>query len=500
MLGQQTIARLKFTICYCLVSSGIAVAQTAHVDLPRSQAEPQGIESTVIAEFVSAANEQIDSLHSLMLVRHGQVVAEGWWNPYDANTPHQLYSLSKSFTSIAVGLAIAEGKLSLDDQVSKYFPQDMPSEPSGNLQAMRVRDLLTMSTGHQSEPKVGPSEAWTKTFLAQPVPFKPGTHFLYNTPATYMCSAIVQQQTGQTVFDFLRPRLFEPLGFKHSYWGTSPQGVTLGGYGLHLCTEDVAKFGQLLLQRGQWNGKQLVPAQWIDQATSKQTSNGSNPDSDWDQGYGFQFWRSRHNCYRGDGAFGQYCIVMPEHDMVIAITSGVKDMPAVLNLVWDKLLPGIKPGKLAENNSAHTKLQQQLKSLQLPALAGNGKLSDPALLNRQFDFETNDQKLESLKILADENASPAIQLAIAGETIEVPLGQNKWQKLRVRWGTEQEQSVATTAAWTNDNECTIKVCFAETPTIVTNKLSFEGSQVNVESQANVSFGPAKRPTLVGQAQ
>ncbi len=219
-----------------------------------------------------------------------------------------------------------------------------PATPSDKLKAMRVSDLLRMSTGHQSEPQFRTSQLpWTKMFLAHAVPHKPGTHFLYNTAGTYMLSAIVQKATGVTVLDYLRPRLLEPLGAGNATWGTSPQGVTLGGYGLSVRTEDIASFGQLYLQKGRWNGKQLVPESWVDAATVRQTSNGSNPQSDWDQGYGYQFWRSRHNAFRGDGAFGQFCIVIPEQDAVIAITSGVKDMQSVLNLVWDKLLVAMQP-------------------------------------------------------------------------------------------------------------------------------------------------------------
>ena len=295
-------------------------AEKAAAELPRSRPEVQGISPLAILAFVEEADRKTDSMHSFMLVRHGHVVAECWWSPYDAKTRHELYSLSKSFTSTAVGLAIAEGKLSIDDPVLKFFPDEAPEKPSNNLKAMRVHDLLRMSTGHQTEPRLQTSkQSWVKTFLAHPVPFKPGTHFLYNTPATYMQSAIVQKVTGQTVLDYLRSRLFEPLGIENPTWGTSPQGISLGGYGLNIRTEDIAKFGQLYLQKGQWNGKQLVPAKWIEAATARQTSNGSNPNSDWDQGYGYQFWRARHAAYRGDGAFGQFCVVLPKEDAVVAI-------------------------------------------------------------------------------------------------------------------------------------------------------------------------------------
>ena len=269
----------------------LGVSPVSGADLPRSSPEAQGVASPVVLSFIEAADKQIDSLHSFMLVRHGHVVAEGWWTPYAADTPHMLFSLSKSFTSTAVGLAVAEGKLSVDDPVLKFFPDDAPANPSANLKAMRLSDLLRMSTGQQSEPARRSTEPWTKTFLAQAVPFKPGTHFLYNTSATYMLSAAVQKATGETVLDYLKPRLFDPLGIAKPTWEASPQGISAGGYGLSVRTEDIAKFGQLYLQKGKWQGKQLVPEAWVEAATARQTSNGSNPNSDWDQGYGYQFWR-----------------------------------------------------------------------------------------------------------------------------------------------------------------------------------------------------------------
>ena len=357
-----------FAIVALIISPALAA------DLPRSSPEAQGVSSSAVLAFVEAADQKIESMNSFMLVRHGHVVAEGWWAPYEAESPHSLYSLSKSFTSTAVGLAIAEGKLSLDDEVLKFFPDDAPAEPSKNLKAMRVSDLLRMSTGQQTEPPRTPEKPWTKTFLAHAVPFKPGTHFLYNTSATYMLSAIVQKVTGATVLDYLKPRLFEPLGIEHPTWESSPQGISAGGYGLSIRTEDIAKFGQLYLQKGEWHGKQLVPAAWVEAATARQTSNGSNPQSDWDQGYGYQFWRSRHGAYRGDGAFGQFCIVLPEQDAVIAITSGVKDMQAVLNLVWEQLLPALKPSTLDSDDESRTEARAHAQG-PCPASAGGFRLA-----------------------------------------------------------------------------------------------------------------------------
>ena len=349
-------------VMWCLTAVGILQADP----LPRSEPEAQGVSSAQIRDFVEAANEKIDTLHSLMVVRHGHVVAEGWWAPEGPAKPHVLHSLSKSFTSTAVGLAVAEGKLSIDDTVLSFFPDDVPETPSDNLKKMRIRDLLTMSTGHQTQPTFNSETPWVKTFLEHPVPHKPGTHFQYNSPATYMCSAIVQKVTGQSVLEYLTPRLLGPLAIETPEWLESPQGVSVGGWGLLLRTEDIAKFGQLYLQRGKWQGKQLVPAEWIEQATSKQVSNGSDPSRDWDQGYGFQFWRCRHGAYRGDGAFGQFCIVLPEQDAVITITADTKDMQAELNVVWEHLLPAFQDGALPANPEELSKLKQALSGLKVP--------------------------------------------------------------------------------------------------------------------------------------
>jgi CubicO group peptidase (beta-lactamase class C family) len=468
-------------------------------ELPRSAPEAQGISSPAILAFVEAADKNLNSLHSVMLVRHGHVVAEGWWAPYNAAARHSLFSLSKSFTSTAVGLAIADGKLSLDDEVLKFFPDDAPAEPSANLKAMRVSDLLRMSTGQQTEPPRPLDQVWTKVFLAHPVPFKPGTHFLYNTSGTYMLSAIVQQATGKTVLDYLGPRLFEPLGIENPTWETSPQGVSTGGFGLSIRTEDIARFGQLYLQQGKWQGKQLVPAAWIAAATARQTSNGSDPKSDWAQGYGYQFWRCRHGAYRGDGAFGQFCLVLPEQDAVIAITSGLKDMQGVLNLVWEKLLPAMESSSLPANDEAAGKLVQTLKGLTLRPVAETGKPASG--LRKRYVFPANDPQLKSISLEQSDPGGPVTLVArIADSDQRIVCGRGSWQKGRFALGKLPEQPAAASGGWTSDDTFTTKLCFYETPFIVTVQLKFTGDEVTCSLDPNVALGSAKAFQLTGKAE
>jgi len=496
--------------------TGAVRARAQGMALPRSTPERQGISSNAIRAFVQAADAGVDAMHSLMLVRHGHVVAEGWWGPFDAATPHVLFSLSKSFTSTAVGLAVAEGKLSLDDEVLKVFPEDAPPQPSENLRQMRVRDLLRMNTGHQTEPAFWLETAttdslhgttWVRRFLAHPVPFKPGTHFLYNTPATYMLSAIVQKRTGQTVLDYVRPRLFAPLGIERAVWDTNPDGVTIGGYGLRARTEDIAKLGLLYLERGRWNGRQLLPDGWADSATARQTSNGSNPRSDWDQGYGYQFWRSRHGAYRGDGAFGQYMLVLPEQDAVVAITSGVRDMQAVLDLVWDTLLPAMRPGALAEDPAARRALQTALAGLTMRRPAG--KTTSPLagrVSGRWYEFPENDRGVRALALDLSPRSPALLVRTAAGET-RTPMGLGTWVRSRTGFANGMERvlsvparpAVAASGVWTADSVFTVKLVLPETPFYSTLDLRFDGDRLLLDSGYNVSFGPTELPRLEGRA-
>jgi CubicO group peptidase (beta-lactamase class C family) len=464
---------------------------------PRSAPEAQGISSASILGFIEEAEQKIDALHSLMIVRHGQVVADGWWEPYAAQEPHMLFSLSKSFTSTAVGLAVAEGKLTIDDPVLKFFPDEAPAEPSANLRAMRVRDLLTMSTGHHDEDvskfPYNSDENVVKLFLARPVSHKPGTFFFYNTPASYMLSAIVQKVTGQPVLEYLKPRLFEPLGIANPTWDASKQGVSLGGFGLNVRTEDIAAFGQLYLQKGQWRGKQLVPAAWVDAATARQMSNGSSPASDWEQGYGYQFWRSRHGFYRGDGAHGQFCLVLPQYDAVIAITSGTRDMASVMNLVWDRLVPALKPSALPADGTAHAKLTSKLSSLRMKFPSGVARSTvEKTAAGKRYVFDKNAQSIEAITFEAPAgNGDVTFGIRIAGTDQRLAAGHQAWRKGTLKTAAATE-AIAASGAWSADDTYTLNLIRYRTPFATTYRLQFAGDRLIVNSEQNV--GPADTRT------
>lgn len=204
-------------------------AQTGN-ELPRGTPEVEGVSATAISTFLDSVVASKHEFHSLMLLRHGKVIAEGWWNPYRQDLRHSLYSLSKSFTAAAVGFARAEGKLLLNDKVISFFPNELPDTVSSYLKQLTVKDLLTMSVGQEPDPTgvVSQDTNWVKRFLALPIQYQPGGRFLYNSTATYMLSAIVSKVTGQKVLDYLQPRLFEPLGIAKPDWEESPQHINTG--------------------------------------------------------------------------------------------------------------------------------------------------------------------------------------------------------------------------------------------------------------------------------
>ncbi|MDX1995268.1 MAG: serine hydrolase [bacterium] len=466
-------------------------------ELQRATPESQGIASAAVLRLVEALESQTNELHSLMLLRHGSVVAEGWWSPYLPEQPHIVFSLSKSFTASAVGLAVSEGYFTLESPVLSFFPDEAPVDASDFLQAMCVRHLLSMSTGHTVDTWSNmfgrPDGNWIRGFFEVPVTQPPGTFFLYNTGATYMLAAIVERTTRMTVLDYLEPRLFAPLGIHGASWQQSPEGITMGGIGLSLKTEDIARFGQLYLQKGRWQGKQLLPESWVEEATAIQSINGDDPDSDWAQGYGFQFWRCRHGAYRGDGVFGQYCIVMPEQDAVLAITGGVDlfEMQKPLDLIWEILLPAMGSEHPAEDAEAYQRMKVRLSGLQCPVVEGQAdSLVGSRVSDRTYIVDDNALKLREISF--DFGAADCtIRLKTDSGDEVLPCGYGTWLPGQTTLFNDEwvvgVTPVMTCGAWTAEDVFTLVVRLVETPFVHTLGFHFLDSELLIQTQVNVSF-------------
>ncbi|GHO77475.1 hypothetical protein KSD_52460 [Ktedonobacter sp. SOSP1-85] len=474
--------------------------------LKRSSPEAEGIPSSAVLDFIRAIEQHthpLDAVQGFMLLRHGNVAAEGWWTPYGPQSPHSLYSLSKSFTSTGIGLAVAEGLLTVDDPVLKFFPDDSPANPSENLKAMRVRHLLSMNTGHKEDTSRhvfgGEDDNWPRTFLSLPVEYQPGTWFVYNTAATYMLSAIITRLTGEPLLDYLRTRLFDPLGIENPTWETDPRGINIGGSGLHIKTEDIARFGQMYLQKGSWHGRRILPEAWVAEATSAHSDNSNtqaNPD--WTVGYGYQFWRCRHDGYRGDGAFGQYCIVMPEQDAVLAIIGGVRNMQAVLDKVWEHLLPTMQPEALPTDPQAYGGLYNKLEVLSLPL--PKGQPSSPKAeqwWGKTYKLESNDLKMESVAIkFGDERGT----LIVSDERGEHPMqvGYATWLKGTTDMRGHGDEPVAACGAWTAEDTYEVRICYYEGVFCPVFRFHYTSGELQLEVEPNASWGSTTVTTITGR--
>jgi CubicO group peptidase (beta-lactamase class C family) len=468
------------------------------VSLPRSAPENLGVGSESILEFLKAVESARLEFHSLMVLKHGQVIAEGWWKPYAHDLKHMLFSLSKSFVSSAIGFLVDSGQINLEDAVISFFPDDLPLQISDNLRAMKIKDLLCMASGHKEDPTnseaIRASKNWIKTILEFEVEFVPGTHFVYNSGASFLLSAIVQKVTGKNLLEFLTPRLLEPLGIEGATWASNVQGINFGGWGLNLTSEDIAKFGLLYLQKGVWNGQQILSETWIDQATSSQISNGDKPTSDWQQGYGYQFWRCQHGTYRGDGAFGQYCVVMPDQDAVVVITSAVDDMQQVLNLVWETLLPALTPSQTLAPSNAIEMLELKLSSLELPVVQGEKITPFAARVSGlKFVFEDNDPKILSMgfQFLAEH-----LELTVTNNSGNHNLvcAFERWQNQETSFepsagfGNLELRKASLQGAWIEPEQFEMQICFHESAFTYNLRFDFSKDSLVLHSRINVGFG------------
>lgn len=388
--------------------------------------------------------------HSLLIVRHGTVVAEGWWAPYSAECPHLLYSLTKSFTSVAVGLAIADGLLSLDDRVVELLPDHVPDDAPEQARRLTVHHLLSMTTGHLTDTL---EEAWmleqrdlVKGFLRVPAPAPAGERHSYDNSTTFVLARIVERVTGRPLPELLDKRLFAPMGIDRAEWDQVGSGAVYGFHGLHLTTEAVAAFGELLLRGGRWGDRQLVPREWVELATRHHADSVWSKDDGSDAtdflcGYGYQFWMSRHG-FHGNGAFGQQCVVVPSHDLVVAVTAE-GDAQVVFDALWECLLPGLDQPDTAQEDEA---LAERLRALSLAPVSGSsgsGSSDDGRSVRARLDGSAPDSPLPDGTAVAVDPADGGWSVQLGA--LRVDVGHGGWAE-----SAPMDRSVVASGAWLGD--------------------------------------------------
>nr|BFE78455.1 hypothetical protein GCM10020093_010560 [Planobispora longispora] len=349
--------------------------------LPRSAPAASGMSSRSITALLDRLDARSVECHSIMIVRRGHVVAEGWWAPYSAERPHLLYSLTKSFTSVAVGLAIADGLLSLDDRVVEVLPDHVPAGVSEQGRRLTVHHLLSMTAGHRTDSL---AEAWrlepgdlVKGFLRVPFAQAEGTRHTYDNSTTFVLARMVERVTGRGLPELLDERLFKPMGVDHAEWDRVASGAAFGFHGLHLTTEAVAAFGELLLRGGLWGDRRLVPREWVELATRRHvdtlpsedgsgtptTSAGTATSS------GCRVTVTTVTAPSASNAWSS------SHDLVVAVTGAHTQAQTVLDAIWECLLPGLDHAGSARDDEI---LAERLRRLSFAPVPGSAARSVPS--------------------------------------------------------------------------------------------------------------------------
>lgn len=495
-----------------------------HISLPRALPADKDVDAQGIIDFIEALASVELELHSFMLYRDGAVVTEAFWAPYAAERLHVQHSATKSWTATGIGLLVDDGLLSLDDRVVDFFPEECPAHVSENLAAMTVGDLLTMRTGHARGISGGAwrglDSSWVRAFLEEPVPEKPGQHFIYSSGSSFMLSAIATRVSGKTLHQLCEERLFRPMGMGTLEWDLAPGGYNTGGNGLSCTTEDSLKFGVLHLDGGEWNGQRLLSRQWIEQATRNQVADVWMGEFDGKRflgrgeggegaviqrdGYGYQWWMTRHGGYYASGVFGQQCIVLPEQRTVIAFTSGLALGERRLHeLLWKHLFPALgRPG--LPPDSAQQRLQHLIEGLRLPSLKGARTSITRQAMEGRFEIEPNDDQVRT------------VRFAFTGDECVFTLGDHRGDHvIRAGIGHAVESSTSMTgnylhhqyqppttpvvakACWGEDGALVMSWRFVETAFADRVVCRVVDGRLTLDRSVNTNAGALCRPTLHG---
>ena len=472
-------------------------------ELPRSAPEEQGVPSkAIIALFDSLTSLPLTDMHSVVVMRHGKVIGEIYPQPYAPEYRHTMYSCSKTFVGVGVGLAIADNRLRLDDRVATFFPELLPDTVSEELAQMTVRHLLTMSSGVKPDWVMrSRCTDWIRTFLAKKVE-QPGAKFAYDSMVSYMLSAIVQRVTGQKLLDYLQERIFTPMNITEVAWEESPEGINTGGWGLHIQPESLAKFGQLMLDEGRWKGKQLIPAEWVREMGKKQIETGREP-------YGYQTWRCEYDgAIRADGALGQYVISVLDKDMVVVMTEAtLGNGKAQRRLVWEQLLPAVQDEPLPVGKDYQRLLKKQALYA-LPVVKGKAASAAASLWEgKDIQLGKNNLGWKSIRLHFGKKEVTLAVTQTDGKSYELPFAYKQWSKTAIEAnppysitpidrfkGLEGPYWVAGSYGWISKESLQLKAHYVNWVTALELTFRQEKGEVKLHVQTNY----AKKPfTITG---
>jgi len=464
--------------------------------LRRAPPSAHGVDGRGVAAFLDAVEAAGLDLHSLMLHRGGAVVAEAWKWPYGPDRPRVMHSVAKSWTASAIGLAIADGRIRLDDRVIDFFPEAQPTAGAG-LAAMTVEDLLTMRSGHAAEVG-GPlwrriDASWIQEFFRIPVAHLPGGAFVYTSAASYMLAAILQRTTGETLHDYLKPRLFAPMGIEGERWDLGPDGFNPGGNGFTGVTADILKLGVLHAQGGLWEGQRLLPEAWVHAATAPHADEGR---------YGYHWVTYPNGAYGALGMFVQLVIVLPQHDATLAVTAAIDGSDKFVPLVFEHLAPAFSGGGDAGGDAV---LADRLaRFAAAPRTARSARpWTRPA---DAYVIDPNDAGVREIGFEAGDRAM-TLRLTDAEGTYAITAGFGRWVERRTDMPGQdlhhgyrlRDTPVIATARWLDAGTLAFTWIFAETAFVDTVICRFQGERLQLERSVNINSAARAHPPLTGRA-
>jgi CubicO group peptidase (beta-lactamase class C family) len=428
------IALLSMFLGFMFVSGcsrSVESATTFQDGLQRSTPEEQGVPSATIAGFFEKIREKGYDVHGLMMLRHGKVIAEHWWAPYAPQYQHAMYSATKTFTGTAVGFAVSEGLLNIEDKVISFFPDMLPDTISPQLAALSVKHLLTMSVGHASTSYAGSGNNQVRSFLAKGFAHEPGTTFAYNITASHMLSHIITKVSGVSIYEYLKPRLLDPLGIEDVVWEMDNDGYNMGNGGSHMKTSDLAKMGLFLINKGKWNGQQLLDPAWIEAATTphvfqhpeRTPEENENAADDGSQGYGYQIWMGRNHSYRAIGGQNQLIMVIPEYDFILVCHSSIGDEAGFNKLIYD-MLPSMSEKKLKADKSFD--LKTAIAGYEMKRPFKSPTASRVTTSTRRYQMEENALGLRSILFRFDATGNCYLTFTTASAVHNIPFGLDNW--------------------------------------------------------------------------
>lgn len=454
--------------------------------------EDVGISSIDVANFLQECDKAHYKLRTLHIIRHGKAVVDAARYPFRASDKRLVYSVSKTFTSTAIGFAVQEGLVNVNDPLLDYFPECKDLDMDPRAREITLRDVLTMSTGHERD-TVGDmcnSEGtpWPEIFFTRKMAYAPGEHFVYNSGGTYMLSEVISRTTGKSLFQWLQEKLFEPLGITDVCWDVNGK-VNTGAWGLLIAPRDLCKVGVLYLNKGLWNGQRLLSEEWIDEATAPHVPTLGQGCAGWGQRYGYQIWENNSGSYRADGAFGQYILVFPQKDMVIVTTAEEIDGTRVFPLVEQYLLANLTDPQKGRDAWAYEHLQKVLCQWEAPAVYEPSSsylqalLQDKTYLLKSVDSQEQHQlrlQLANSRLAIAVDGIQSLESSCVtdrhGETtfaIEIPSN----SPLR---GPEQRSRAWSYSAhhtWVDQDTLLLTVCWRETGHYQTWKFQFDGEKL-----------------------